>query len=164
MDPNNLFMNCYFRQGDTNNPNNLNPFITFSNWYPHKPFFNQHSPTFENVSESQPKPEVEVAPETQDDPQPATSRRRHRRKEVPEKTSKPTIIRWSEVEKVALARAYIDVSENSFVAIDCDSYRTNDMISGKWCNLQREVSKFNGVWIQHHNNRKSGENDETVMN
>ncbi|KAL8239599.1 hypothetical protein R6Q59_016166 [Mikania micrantha] len=44
------------------------------------------------------------------------------------------------------------------------SYRTNDMISGKWRDLQRKVAKFNGVWVQHHNNRKSGENDESVMN
>ncbi|KAL8232612.1 hypothetical protein R6Q57_002390 [Mikania cordata] len=43
-------------------------------------------------------------------------------------------------------------------------YRTNDMISGKWRNLQRKVTKFNGIWVQHHNNRKSGENDEAVMN
>ncbi|KAL8256528.1 hypothetical protein R6Q59_031595 [Mikania micrantha] len=45
-----------------------------------------------------------------------------------------------------------------------DSHRTNDMISGKWRDLQRKVVKFNGVWVQHHNNRKSGENDESVMN
>ncbi|KAL8257181.1 hypothetical protein R6Q59_029222 [Mikania micrantha] len=44
------------------------------------------------------------------------------------------------------------------------SYRMNDMISGKWCDLQRKVAKFNGVWVQHHNNRKSGENDESVIN
>ncbi|KAL8254719.1 hypothetical protein R6Q59_032940 [Mikania micrantha] len=45
-----------------------------------------------------------------------------------------------------------------------DSYRTNDMISGKRRNLQRKVVKFNGIWIQNHNNRKSGVNDEMVMN
>ncbi|KAL8197827.1 hypothetical protein R6Q57_030203 [Mikania cordata] len=45
-----------------------------------------------------------------------------------------------------------------------DSYQTNDMIFGKWHDLQRKAAKFNGVWIQHHNNRKSDENDETVMN
>ncbi|KAL8250694.1 hypothetical protein R6Q59_034387 [Mikania micrantha] len=43
-------------------------------------------------------------------------------------------------------------------------YRTNGMISGKWRDLQRKVAKFNGIWVQHHNNRKSGENDESVMN
>ncbi|KAL8251458.1 hypothetical protein R6Q59_035151 [Mikania micrantha] len=45
-----------------------------------------------------------------------------------------------------------------------DSYRTNNMISGKLRDLQRKVVKFNGVWVQHHNNCKSGENDESVMN
>ncbi|KAL8243191.1 hypothetical protein R6Q59_009449 [Mikania micrantha] len=45
-----------------------------------------------------------------------------------------------------------------------DSYWTNDMISGKWRDLQRKIVKFNGVWVQRHNNRKSGENDESVMN
>ncbi|KAL8241002.1 hypothetical protein R6Q59_014357 [Mikania micrantha] len=45
-----------------------------------------------------------------------------------------------------------------------DSHRTQDMISGKWRDLRRKVAKFNGVWVQHHNNRKSGENDESVMN
>ncbi|KAL8204956.1 hypothetical protein R6Q57_010579 [Mikania cordata] len=44
-----------------------------------------------------------------------------------------------------------------------DSYPTNDMISGKWRDLQRKVVKFNDIWVQHHN-RKSGENDETIMN
>ncbi|KAL8240680.1 hypothetical protein R6Q59_014035 [Mikania micrantha] len=45
-----------------------------------------------------------------------------------------------------------------------DSYRTNDMISGKWRDLERKVAKFEGIWIQQHNNRKNGENDEMVMN
>ncbi|KAL8224336.1 hypothetical protein R6Q57_019811, partial [Mikania cordata] len=45
-----------------------------------------------------------------------------------------------------------------------DSYRKTYMISGKWRDLQCIVAKFNGVWVQHQNNRKSGENDETVMN
>ncbi|KAD5318155.1 hypothetical protein E3N88_18101 [Mikania micrantha] len=45
-----------------------------------------------------------------------------------------------------------------------DSYWTNNMISGKWRDLQCKVAKFNGVWVQHHNNHKSGENDESVMN
>ncbi|KAL8229410.1 hypothetical protein R6Q57_014310 [Mikania cordata] len=42
------------------------------------------------------------------------------------------------------------------------SYRMNNMISIKWRDLQRKVAKFNGVWVQHHNNRKSCENDESV--
>ncbi|KAL8188760.1 hypothetical protein R6Q57_029780 [Mikania cordata] len=46
----------------------------------------------------------------------------------------------------------------------CDYYWMNDIISGKWRVLQLKVAKFNRVWIQHHNNRKSGENDETVIN
>ncbi|KAL8227089.1 hypothetical protein R6Q57_016921 [Mikania cordata] len=107
----------------------------------------------------------------------------HQRKEVPEKTTKPSITRWLEYEEVALARAYIDVFEDLIVgnnqtslefrrrvraqffsAMRRDSYRTNHMISGKWRDLQRKVVKFNGVWVQYHNNRKSGENDESVMN
>ncbi|KAL8264926.1 hypothetical protein R6Q59_023056 [Mikania micrantha] len=122
MDPNNPnnpyfnpFMNCYRPQLDPNNPNNPNPFLTFSNWYPQQPFFNQNSHAFDNVYENQPEPDVDAVPETQPDAQPATSRRRHRRKEVPEKTTKPSITRWSESEEVALARAYIDVSEDPFV-------------------------------------------------
>ncbi|KAL8216499.1 hypothetical protein R6Q57_023336 [Mikania cordata] len=116
MDPKNLyfnpFMNYYRLQVDPNNPNQ---FLTFSNWFPQQPFFDQNSPAFDNVSENKSEPNVDVVPKTQPDPQPASSRRRHRRKEVPEKTTKPSITRWSESEKVALARAYIDVSEDSFV-------------------------------------------------
>ncbi|KAL8250711.1 hypothetical protein R6Q59_034404 [Mikania micrantha] len=106
MDPNNPyfnpFMNCYRPQLDPNNPN-PNQFLTFSNWYPQPPFFNQNSPAGDNVYENQPDPDVDVDPETQPDAQLASSRRRHRRKEVPEKTTKPTITRWSESEEVALA-------------------------------------------------------------
>ncbi|KAL8250662.1 hypothetical protein R6Q59_034355 [Mikania micrantha] len=144
----NPFMNCYRPQVDPNNPNQ---FLTFSNWFPQQPFFNQNSHAFDNVSENQPEPDVDVVLETQHDPQPASSRRRHRRKEVPEKTTKPSITQWSESEEVALARVFIDVSEDPFVgnnqtstefwrrvkgqffsAMGCDSYWTNDMISGKW--------------------------------
>ncbi|KAL8239166.1 hypothetical protein R6Q59_015733 [Mikania micrantha] len=76
--------------------------------------------------------------------------RRHRRKEVPEKTTKPTIIKWTESEEVALVRAYIDVSEDLIVGnnqmssvfwsrvrdqffstMGRGSYRTNDMLSNK---------------------------------
>ncbi|KAL8231488.1 hypothetical protein R6Q57_001266 [Mikania cordata] len=51
-----------------------------------------------------------------------------------------------------------------FSVMGRDSYRMNDKITGKWRDLQRKVVKFNKVWIQHHNNRKNGENDETIMN
>ncbi|KAL8237835.1 hypothetical protein R6Q59_018916 [Mikania micrantha] len=51
-----------------------------------------------------------------------------------------------------------------FPAMDRGDYRMNDMISGKWRDLQRKVAKSNGFCVQHHNNRKSGENDESVMN
>ncbi|KAL8259341.1 hypothetical protein R6Q59_027294 [Mikania micrantha] len=104
-------------------------------------------------------PDVDVVSETQPNAQPASSRRRHRRKEVHEKTTKPSITRWSESEEVTLARAHIDVSEDPIVvfsAMGRGSYRTNDMISGKWRDLQCKVAKFNGIWVQHHNNRKSG--------
>ncbi|KAL8208830.1 hypothetical protein R6Q57_008242 [Mikania cordata] len=116
----NPFMNCYRPQLDPNNPN-PNQTLTFSNWYPQPPFFNQNSPAGDNVSDNQHDPDVDVVPETQPDGQPASSRRRHRRKEVPEKTTKPSITpkpsitRWSESEEVTLARAYIDVSEDSIV-------------------------------------------------
>ncbi|KAL8256937.1 hypothetical protein R6Q59_028978 [Mikania micrantha] len=136
LDPNNPyfnpFMNCYRPQLDPNNPN-PNQFLTFSNWYPQPPFYSQNEPTGDNVSDNQQDPDVDVVPETQPDAQQASLRHRHRRKEVPEKTIKPSITRWSESEEMALARAYIDVSEDLIV-------------------------------VQHHNNRKSGENDESVMN
>ncbi|KAD6796117.1 hypothetical protein E3N88_07013 [Mikania micrantha] len=112
MDPNNPFINYYRPRVDPNSPNHPNQFLTFSNWYLQPPFFNQNSPAFDNVYKNQLEPDVDVVPEAQPDAQPATSRRRHRRKEVIEKTTKPSITRWSEVEEVALARAYIDVSED----------------------------------------------------
>ncbi|KAL8205220.1 hypothetical protein R6Q57_008771 [Mikania cordata] len=87
MDPNNpnnpyfnSFMNCYRPQLDPNNPN-PNQFLTFSNWYPQPHFFNQNSPTDDNVSDNQQDPDVDVVLETQP-AQPASSRRRHRRKET----------------------------------------------------------------------------------
>ncbi|KAL8249085.1 hypothetical protein R6Q59_005953 [Mikania micrantha] len=110
----NPFMNCYRPQLDPNN-SNPNQFLTFSNWYPQPPFFNQNSPAGDNVSDNQHDPDVDVVPETQPDAQPASSRHRHRRKEVPEKTIIPSITRWSESEEVALAHAYIDVSKDSIV-------------------------------------------------
>ncbi|KAL8230566.1 hypothetical protein R6Q57_000344 [Mikania cordata] len=80
MDPNNSnnpyfnsFMNCYRPQLKPNNPN-PNQFLTFSNWYPQPPFFNQNSPVSDNVSDNQPNPDVDVVPETQPDAQPASSR------------------------------------------------------------------------------------------
>ncbi|KAL8246349.1 hypothetical protein R6Q59_007565 [Mikania micrantha] len=176
-------MNCYRPQVDSNNPNNPNQFLTFSNWYSQPHFFNQNSPAFDNVSENQPEPDVDVVQETQPDTQLATSRCRHRRKEVLEETKKPSITRWSEVEEVSLTHPYNEVSEDSvvgnnqmstefwkrararvFSAMGRDSCRTNDMIFDKWRDLHRKVAKFNGIWVQHHNNRKNGENDETVMN
>ncbi|KAL8189680.1 hypothetical protein R6Q57_029246 [Mikania cordata] len=175
MDPNNSnnpyfnpFMNCYRPQLDPNNPN-PNQFLTFSNWYPQPPFFNQNSLVGDNVSENQPNPDVNVVPETQPDVQPASSRRRHRRKEVPGKTTKPTIIKWMESEEVALVRAYIDVSEypivgnnqTSSVFWSCDEQHAFRQMAR---DLQRKVAKFNGIWAKHHNNRKSGENDDSVMN
>ncbi|KAL8229146.1 hypothetical protein R6Q57_014046 [Mikania cordata] len=88
MDPNNQnnpyfnpFMNCYGPQLDSNNTN-PNQFLTFSNWYPQPPFFNQNSPAGDNVSDNQQDPDVDVVPETQPDAQSASSRRRHRRKEM----------------------------------------------------------------------------------
>ncbi|KAL8237490.1 hypothetical protein R6Q59_018571 [Mikania micrantha] len=78
MDPNNPyfnpFMNCYWPQLDPNNQN-PNQFLTFSNWYPQPSFFNQNSPTGDNVSENQLDPDVDVVPETQPGAQPASSRR-----------------------------------------------------------------------------------------
>ncbi|KAL8233796.1 hypothetical protein R6Q59_019896 [Mikania micrantha] len=56
------------------------------------------------------------------------------------------------------------VRASFFPAMGCDSYRTNDMISGKLRDLQRKVTKFNGIWIQHHNSQNSVENEETIMN
>ncbi|KAL8255393.1 hypothetical protein R6Q59_033614 [Mikania micrantha] len=104
---------------------------------------------------------------------------------VSENTTRPPtgyIATHAQMKEVSLARAYIDVSEDPLVgnnqtstelwkhvraqffsAMGRDSYQTNNMISGEWCDLERKVVKFNGVWIQHHNNRKGGENDETVM-
>ncbi|KAL8192463.1 hypothetical protein R6Q57_027648 [Mikania cordata] len=121
MDPNNSnnpyfnpFMNCYRPQLDPNNPN-PNQFLTFSNWYLQPPFFNQNSPVDDNVSDNQPNPDVDVVPETQLDAQPASSHCRHRRKEVPDKKTKPTIIKWTESEEMALVRAYIDVSKDPIV-------------------------------------------------
>ncbi|KAD5961458.1 hypothetical protein E3N88_12931 [Mikania micrantha] len=138
MDPNNPFfnpfMNCYRPQVDPNNPNQ---FLTVSNWYPQPPFFNLNLPAFDNVFENQPEPDVDVVPETQLDAQPATSCRRHRQKEVPGKTTKPTIARWSKVEEMVLARAYIDVSEDPFVGNNQAStefwkpVKFHDMLSGK---------------------------------
>ncbi|KAL8217650.1 hypothetical protein R6Q57_021023 [Mikania cordata] len=127
MDPNNPnnpyfnpFMNCYRTQLDPNNPN-PNQFLTFSNWYPQPSFFNQNSPVGDKVFENQPNPDVDVVPETQPDAQPASSRRRHRRKEVSGKTTKPTIIKWTESEELQTSKRTKTSSSGKYTTTQSDS-------------------------------------------
>ncbi|KAL8255274.1 hypothetical protein R6Q59_033495 [Mikania micrantha] len=119
MDPNNPFfnpfMNFYRPQVIPNNPNNPNQFLTFSNWYPQQPFLTKTHPPLTTFMRINRNPMLMWFQKHN-----PTRNRLHRvagtdERKCQKKKTKPSITRWSEVEEVALARAYIDVSEDPFV-------------------------------------------------
>ncbi|KAL8217142.1 hypothetical protein R6Q57_023979 [Mikania cordata] len=106
----NLFMNCYRPQLDPN----PNQFLTFSNWYPQPPFFNQNSPAGDNVSDNQHDPDVDVVPETQLDSQLASSRRRHRRKElqISKRTKTSSSGKYTTTQSDSTGRCFVNLNES----------------------------------------------------
>ncbi|KAL8252772.1 hypothetical protein R6Q59_036465 [Mikania micrantha] len=89
--------------------------------------------------------------------------------------------RWSDEEEVALARAWLTISENSDVGnaqkrdgfykkvtehfhhLVKDRSRTVDQIYSKWNDMNASMKKLNGFYQQCSMNRKSGEGDEQVL-
>ncbi|KAL8244949.1 hypothetical protein R6Q59_011207 [Mikania micrantha] len=89
--------------------------------------------------------------------------------------------RWSNEEEVALARAWLTISENPDVgnAQKRDGFykkvtehfhhlvkgrsRTVDQIYSKWNDMNASMKKWNGFYQQSSMNRKSGEGDEQVL-
>ncbi|KAL8236526.1 hypothetical protein R6Q59_017607 [Mikania micrantha] len=89
--------------------------------------------------------------------------------------------RWSDEEEVALARAWLTISENPDVGnaqkrdgfykkvtehfhhLVKDRSRTVDQIYSKWNDMNASMKKWNGFYQQCSMNRKSGEGDEQVL-
>ncbi|KAL8236434.1 hypothetical protein R6Q59_017515 [Mikania micrantha] len=89
--------------------------------------------------------------------------------------------RWSDEEEVALARAWLTISENPDVGnaqkrdgfykkvtehfhhLVNDRSRTVDQIYSKWNDMNASMKKWNGFYQQSSMNRKSGEGDEQVL-
>ncbi|KAL8246364.1 hypothetical protein R6Q59_007580 [Mikania micrantha] len=89
--------------------------------------------------------------------------------------------RWSDEEEVALARAWLTISENPNVGnaqkrdgfykkvtehfhhLVKDRSRTVDQIYSKWNDMNASMKKWNGFYQQSSMNRKSGDGDEQVL-
>ncbi|XP_022024749.1 uncharacterized protein LOC110925089 [Helianthus annuus] len=90
--------------------------------------------------------------------------------------------RWTVEEECALARAWVDVSENQRVGVNQtktqfwdriralfwtsvgNKSRTVDMISGHWNEIRRKVGLFGNLYNKNWPNRKSGQSDFDVYN
>ncbi|KAD3640784.1 hypothetical protein E3N88_30007 [Mikania micrantha] len=132
----------------------------------------------------------EVVPETQPvtNAGPSTQpkqKRRHRRKQAadtePAVGGSSRIEKWTTEEEFQLTKAWIDVSEDPIVgrnqkgpdfwskirnqffqAIGRGEYRTNDMLSSKWRDMNLKVRKFNGIYSQKWQTRRSGQSDAMI--
>ncbi|KAD4584897.1 hypothetical protein E3N88_22498 [Mikania micrantha] len=132
----------------------------------------------------------EVVPETQPTTNagPSTQpkqKRRHRRKLAadtePAVGGSSRIEKWTTEEEFQLTKAWIDVSEDLIVgrnqkgpdfwskirnqffqAMGRGEYRTNDMLSSKWRDMNLKVRKFNGIYSQKWQTRRSGQSDAMI--
>ncbi|KAD0027276.1 hypothetical protein E3N88_44893 [Mikania micrantha] len=132
----------------------------------------------------------EVVPETQPvtNAGPSTQpkeKRRHRRKQAadtePAVGGSSRIEKWTTEEEFQLTKAWIDVSEDPIVgrnqkgpdfwskirnqffqAMGRGEYRTNDMLSSKWRDMNLKVRKFNGIYSQKWQTRRSGQSDAMI--
>ncbi|KAD4583948.1 hypothetical protein E3N88_21549 [Mikania micrantha] len=132
----------------------------------------------------------EVVPETQavTNAGPSTQpkqKRRHRRKQAadtePVVGGSSRIEKWTTEEEFQLTKAWIDVSEDPIVgrnqkgpdfwskirnqffqAMGRGEYRTNDMLSSKWRDMNLKVRKFNGIYSQKWQTRRSGQSDAMI--
>ncbi|KAD5508482.1 hypothetical protein E3N88_16185 [Mikania micrantha] len=132
----------------------------------------------------------EVVPETQavTNAGPSTQpkqKRRHRRKQAadtePAVGGSSRIEKWTTEEEFQLTKAWIDVSEDPIVgrnqkgpdfwskirnqffqAMGRGEYRTNDMLSSKWRDMNLKVRKFNGIYSQKWQTRRSGQSDAMI--
>ncbi|KAL8218710.1 hypothetical protein R6Q57_022083 [Mikania cordata] len=127
----------------------------------------------------------EVVPETQATTNVGPSmqpkqRRRHRKKQVgdtePAVGGSSRLEKWSTEEEFQLTKAWIDVSEDPIVGPDFwskirsqffqamgrEEYLTNDMISSKWRDMNQKVRRFNGIYSQKWQTRRSGQSDVMI--
>ncbi|KAD4982369.1 hypothetical protein E3N88_19040 [Mikania micrantha] len=113
----------------------------------------------------------EVIPETQPTTNagPSTQtkqRRRHRKKQAgdtePAVGGSSRLEKWTTEEEFQLTKAWIDVSEDPIVAMGRGEYRTNDMLSSKWRDMNLKVRKFNGIYSQKWQTRRSGQSDAMI--
>ncbi|KAD5507539.1 hypothetical protein E3N88_15242 [Mikania micrantha] len=89
--------------------------------------------------------------------------------------------KWTTEEEFQLTKAWIDVSEDPIVgrnqkgpdfwskirnqffqAMGRGEYRTNDMLSSKWRDINLKVRKFNGIYSQKWQTRRSGQSDAMI--
>ncbi|XP_021979334.1 glutathione S-transferase T3-like [Helianthus annuus] len=108
----------------------------------------------------------------------------HRKKSENVERAPKTIESWMPIKELALARAWLDVSEDLIISTDQDiavfwrhirekffntmargESRTLDSFSGKWTVMRTKISNFNNIYNSHANNhtRRSGSNDLDIM-
>ncbi|XP_076943538.1 uncharacterized protein LOC143613810 [Bidens hawaiensis] len=120
------------------------------------------------------EPQPDIVPKTQ----PATRKRKHRKKQASTLAPEATVRKcekWTSEEEVALARAWVDepeepkidhwkrVREKFHNTMGRGEYRNPDMISSKWRETRLKVEKFEGIYKKNFNNRESETSDLNIF-
>ncbi|KAD5960945.1 hypothetical protein E3N88_12418 [Mikania micrantha] len=169
-------LNCYRPNFDSSPQQGFYTFADYgSSQQPHG--FGQLSQD-EVIPETQPT--TNAGPSTQ-----SKQRRRHRKKQAGDTETavggSSCIEKWTTEEEFQLTKAWIDVSEDPIVgrnkkgpdfwskirnqffqAMGRGEYRTNDMLSSKWRDMNLKVRKFNGIYSQKWQTRRSGQSDAMI--
>ncbi|KAD1144211.1 hypothetical protein E3N88_11251 [Mikania micrantha] len=139
---------------------------------------------FTQLSQDEVVPETQLTTNVGPSTQPK-QKRRHRRKQAadtePAVGGSSRIEKWTTEEEFQLTKAWIDVSEDPIVgrnqkgpdfwskirnqffqAMGRGEYRTNDMLSSKWRDMNLKVRKFNGIYSQKWQTRRSGQSDAMI--
>ncbi|XP_022031997.1 uncharacterized protein LOC110933061 [Helianthus annuus] len=134
--------------------------------------------------QEQAEPEVDTVSETQPELDHETSkrgRRSHKKKETDAPRRKGSYLVWTKDEEYALARAWLNVSEDSeqtikllqhfgskfvsffFNAMGKGEYRDNDSISSKWTDLNHKCHQFQEVYQRTKDNWPSRGGDVDIL-
>ncbi|KAK9049267.1 hypothetical protein SSX86_031766 [Deinandra increscens subsp. villosa] len=125
----------------------------------------------------------DVVPETQPKQNAGRKKRSHKKKAPEAPREKKQVQPWTEEEEVALARAWLDCSENPIIANDQDlttfwretrkkfyelmnanePYRQPDSISGKWTDINKKCKIFSSIYNRMVSGWQSGQNNEDVQ-
>nr|XP_043630374.1 glutathione S-transferase T3-like [Erigeron canadensis] len=143
------------------------------------------STPLETPLSTQPPPDFETVQETQvpiPDPAPTRKKRSHANKNPDEPQEKPNQINWSREEQMALARAWLEVTEDPLVAnyqretkywsqireifhriMNKGEYRMQDSINSKFRKLRLQISKFHAIYTHWTNRHVSGVTEADIQ-